>query len=233
MPGHRSQSTLATPHTYRPPPGPPQYYADFSQTSDAEVLSLLAAHRGGGRAHSWWPFGRRSESGGGVAGGGADSGGGAAAGGYDQRAQAAAADTGHPLRQPAAAPAGDAQSPPIVREVLLNVPQRPGGAAADAVQLPGTLTWPEGARGAVLFAHGSGSSRASPRNRLVAGALHDVRRAGVGVLACIGPSVSRHRVCVAALFTAHTPTPTRLAWPHCCSTCSRRARRLTAPTCST
>jgi predicted phosphoribosyltransferase len=43
-------------------------------------------------------------------------------------------------------------------------------ATGDAV-LPGTLTVPAGARGVVLFAHGSGSSRHSPRNRAVAGYL--------------------------------------------------------------
>jgi dienelactone hydrolase len=45
---------------------------------------------------------------------------------------------------------------------------------AGAVQLEGRLTIPEDARGLVLFAHGSGSSRLSPRNRFVAAALgHD------------------------------------------------------------
>jgi dienelactone hydrolase len=39
------------------------------------------------------------------------------------------------------------------------------------LQLPGTLTIPEQAQGIVLFAHGSGSSRFSPRNRRVAAAL--------------------------------------------------------------
>jgi putative phosphoribosyl transferase len=38
-------------------------------------------------------------------------------------------------------------------------------------RLEGDLTVPPGARGAVLFAHGSGSSRASPRNLLVAQTL--------------------------------------------------------------
>ena len=38
-------------------------------------------------------------------------------------------------------------------------------------QLHGDLTLPAGARGIVLFAHGSGSSRHSPRNRLVARTL--------------------------------------------------------------
>jgi putative phosphoribosyl transferase len=38
--------------------------------------------------------------------------------------------------------------------------------------LGGTLTLPEPARGLVVFAHGSGSSRFSPRNRQVADVLH-------------------------------------------------------------
>lgn len=41
------------------------------------------------------------------------------------------------------------------------------------VQLEGNLTLPEGAKGIVLFAHGSGSSRFSPRNRFVADALNE------------------------------------------------------------
>jgi putative phosphoribosyl transferase len=38
--------------------------------------------------------------------------------------------------------------------------------------LDGNLTVPDGARGIVLFVHGSGSSRHSPRNRFVAQALN-------------------------------------------------------------
>ena len=45
--------------------------------------------------------------------------------------------------------------------------------------LPGDLTIPEGAAGLLLFAHGSGSSRHSPRNQFVARTLN---RAGVGTL---------------------------------------------------
>lgn len=41
----------------------------------------------------------------------------------------------------------------------------------DGGVLQGHLSTPSAARGIVLFAHGSGSSRHSPRNRLVAGAL--------------------------------------------------------------
>ena len=37
-----------------------------------------------------------------------------------------------------------------------------------ADQLPGSLTVPEGATGVIIFAHGSGSSRFSPRNQSVA-----------------------------------------------------------------
>ncbi|MFZ5481429.1 MAG: dienelactone hydrolase family protein [Myxococcota bacterium] len=46
--------------------------------------------------------------------------------------------------------------------------------AAGGVTLRGDLVVPRRARGDVLFAHGSGSSRKSPRNRFVAGALHGV-----------------------------------------------------------
>lgn len=48
-----------------------------------------------------------------------------------------------------------------------------------AVTLDGNLGVPEGARGVVLFAHGSGSGRHSPRNRFVAGQL---RQAGLATL---------------------------------------------------
>lgn len=50
---------------------------------------------------------------------------------------------------------------------------------AGATVLRGQLTVPEGATGVVLFAHGSGSSRHSPRNRFVAAGLN---RAGLGTL---------------------------------------------------
>jgi putative phosphoribosyl transferase len=50
---------------------------------------------------------------------------------------------------------------------------------AGDVMLDGKLTMPAGANGAVLFAHGSGSSRLSPRNNFVAGVLNG---AGLGTL---------------------------------------------------
>lgn len=79
-----------------------QWYQDFAQTTDAEVVRLLQAAADGG--------------------------------------------TGHEVLVPA---------PPVT--------------------LAGRLTVPPGARGMVLFAHGSGSGRGSPRNVFVAGTLHEVQ----------------------------------------------------------
>ncbi len=50
---------------------------------------------------------------------------------------------------------------------------------AGGVALEGILNVPPGARGIVLFAHGSGSSRHSPRNRFVASVLQE---AGIATL---------------------------------------------------
>ncbi|MBP2586822.1 putative phosphoribosyltransferase/putative alpha/beta-hydrolase family hydrolase [Streptomyces sp. PvR006] len=62
---------------------------------------------------------------------------------------------------------------PVVQDADVRIP------VAGGVVLAGRLAVPEGATGIVLFAHGSGSSRHSPRNRAVAGALN---RAGLGTL---------------------------------------------------
>ena len=59
-----------------------------------------------------------------------------------------------------------------VREDTVNIP-------IYEVQLAGTLRLPEQAEGIVLFAHGSGSSRFSPRNRYVAAVLE---RAGLATM---------------------------------------------------
>lgn len=56
---------------------------------------------------------------------------------------------------------------------------RPVSMPIGGVNLQGDLVIPEGAAGIVLFAHGSGSSRHSPRNRLVAETL---RESGAGTL---------------------------------------------------
>ncbi|MFD1658494.1 phosphoribosyltransferase family protein [Streptomyces caeni] len=71
-------------------------------------------------------------------------------------------------RRPHAAAAGAAG--PRDREVEIT---------AGPTRLRGRLTVPEDADGIVLFAHGSGSSRHSPRNRFVAEGLN---RAGLGTL---------------------------------------------------
>ncbi|WP_086823751.1 phosphoribosyltransferase family protein [Streptomyces sp. NRRL B-24572] len=87
-----------------------QFYRDFSQTPDAEVIACLDRNRAG-RA-------------------------------------------------------------PVVQDTDVRIP-------VTDVTLGGRLAVPEGAGGIVLFAHGSGSSRHSPRNRAVAAVLN---RAGLGTL---------------------------------------------------
>ncbi len=66
----------------------------------------------------------------------------------------------------------DRPSPPMLRVAPVEVP-------AAGITLYGDLTLPAAARGLVLFAHGSGSSRLSPRNRAVAARLVE---AGLGTL---------------------------------------------------
>ena len=111
-----------------------EWYQDFSQTSDREVVSLL--QRAAAAAPS--PAGGPSDPGGPPP----------AAGG--------------PAPGPAAAPWGG--------EVVI---------AAGSARLAGHLSTPGGGAGLVIFAHGSGSSRRSPRNRFVADVLAS---AGLGTL---------------------------------------------------
>ncbi len=66
--------------------------------------------------------------------------------------------------------AGPGSADPDPAEVVLNI----AGA-----RLAGSLVVPDQAAGLVVFAHGSGSSRHSPRSRFVAGVLN---RAGLGTL---------------------------------------------------
>ncbi|MFJ7588127.1 phosphoribosyltransferase family protein [Streptomyces sp. NPDC097617] len=100
---------LSTPHAFR---AVGEWYQDFSQTPDEEVVFLLA------RA------------------------------------------------------AADPVTRPPVRSVAVEVD-------AGDLTLPGDLALPEGAGAVVVFAHGSGSSRRSPRNRSVAA---DLNRAGLATL---------------------------------------------------
>lgn len=98
-----------------------EWYRDFSQTPDDEVVALLA------------------------------------------RASAGPGPT-------AGAPEGADPETDIAEEVAID---------AAGFRLTGDLTVPAGAGAVVMFAHGSGSSRHSPRNRLVAAALNE---AGLGTL---------------------------------------------------
>jgi len=114
--------TLATPRAFH---SLGQWYSDFRQTTDEEVIGLLAVAA--------------------------------------ELAPAARSDS------PASGPA---TVEPHARngEVTIDVA---------GVRLAGHLTLPEGTPGVVLFAHGSGSSRHSPRNIEVARQLN---RAGLGTL---------------------------------------------------
>ena len=102
-----------------------EWYRDFSQTSDREVISLLQRARGPASPADGPP---------------------------------------PPAGGPAPAPA------PWGGEVVI---------AAGPVRLAGHLSTPGGGAGMVLFAHGSGSGRCSPRNRFVADVL---ATAGLGTL---------------------------------------------------
>ena len=64
-------------------------------------------------------------------------------------------------------------------DAMLTRETRPVSIPAEGVTLQGDLTVPAGARGIIIFAHGSGSSRLSPRNRMVARHLQE---AGFGTL---------------------------------------------------
>jgi len=59
---------------------------------------------------------------------------------------------------------------------------------ANGVELPGDLEVPAAARGVVIFAHGSGSSRLSTRNRSVASVLRDSGHFGTLLFDLLTPS---------------------------------------------
>ena len=131
-----------------------EWYDDFSQTSDEEVISLLrGAAAGSGRA-AGEPAGRAGGEPAARAGGEP-----AGRAGGEPAARAGS----EPARRAGGEPAGD-------WDVTI-----PAGTA----WLPGRLTAPRRGTGIVVFAHGSGSSRHSPRNAYVAAALN---RAGLGTL---------------------------------------------------
>ncbi len=96
-----------------------QFYDDFRQTSDDEVVELLR---------------RASES------------------------------SPHPVETVPASVRPGVPDDPVLYDEEVEV-------EAGAIHLSGHLTVPEEAKGVVVFAHGSGSSRHSPRNRFVASVL--------------------------------------------------------------
>lgn len=61
----------------------------------------------------------------------------------------------------------------------MNTEEREVEVQAGGIVLGGSLAIPADARGLILFAHGSGSSRHSPRNRYVAGQMQEM---GLGTL---------------------------------------------------
>lgn len=61
----------------------------------------------------------------------------------------------------------------MARQIVAEDEGRPVKVTAGSVTLDGNLAIPDEASGLVLFAHGSGSSRFSPRNRMVAGVLRE------------------------------------------------------------
>ena len=84
---------------------------------------------------------------------------------YEDFAQTSDEEVRELLAQAAAPAAGDPeQAAPARREVTVE---------AGAARLAGDLVLPAAARGLVVFAHGSGSSRFSPRNRAVADVLNE------------------------------------------------------------
>ncbi|MFI2264371.1 phosphoribosyltransferase family protein [Streptomyces tubercidicus] len=147
-----------------------EWYRDFSQTPDDEVVALLAeAAARSGKAGS-------EAEGSGPAG----SGPGAEAAADKDVAEAVAID----------------------EEVTID---------AAGIRLTGDLSLPAGARAVVMFAHGSGSSRHSPRNRLVAAALNE---AGLGTLLfdLLTPAEEAHRSNVFDIATLAERLTDATAW---------------------
>lgn len=122
-----------------------QFYADFTQTTDAEVTGLL----------------------------------------YGVAAPPASGEARLPRQA-----AGSNRSGPVPSD--FSGDGAPVEPIAGTARLAGYLTVPTGAQGIVLFAHGSGSSRQSPRNRRVARILTE---AGLGTLLfdLLTPAEELHR----------------------------------------
>ncbi|WP_329310385.1 phosphoribosyltransferase family protein [Streptomyces sp. NBC_01262] len=75
---------------------------------------------------------------------------------------------------------GDEEVSALLKQAAVRPPRSVGAQyAAGGVRLAGDLALPAGAEAVVVFAHGTGSSRHSPRNRAVAATLNE---AGLGTL---------------------------------------------------
>ena len=165
-----------------------EWYRDFSQTSDHEVISLLrraaveGAPASAGAAGSA-PAGPHQPA---NAGAGAPAPGPSADGAAAPAPGPSAAGADVPAPRPPAVGADALVAGPLARGADPSAP----GPAVDArdgevvittgpVRLAGHLSTPGAGAGIVVFAHGSGSSRHSPRNRFVADVLAD---AGLGTL---------------------------------------------------
>jgi putative phosphoribosyl transferase len=119
---------------------------------------------------------------------------------YADFAQLTDTEVSRMLRRAAAALSGEAGPPRQAgrRDRSGPVPSESSGAGAlvepiaGTARLAGNLTVPPGAPGIVIFAHGSGSSRTSPRNRRVASILTE---AGLGTLLfdLLTPAEELHR----------------------------------------
>jgi putative phosphoribosyl transferase len=131
-----------------------QWYLDFSQTTDEEVITLLKIASGFRRASrsAGEPPASKSTA-------------------LDAATPApAAAPAPVPTSAPVAAPAPATAAPALAREVSTSV---------DGHTLKGDLHLVPGSKGLVMFVHGSGSSRFSPRNQAMAG---DLQATGLSTL---------------------------------------------------
>jgi putative phosphoribosyl transferase len=103
----------------------------------------------------------------------------------------------------------------LMAESSTRATQRAVTVDADGIELAGDLSLPAGAGGIVLFAHGSGSSRHSPRNQSVA---HRLNEAGLGTLLfdLLTPdeALDRGRVFDIPLLAARLGAATRWAGEH-------------------
>ncbi len=148
-----------------------QWYRDFSQTSDGEVLQLLdlAAKAATSKAEMSKPALQSSDP----------------YTGPDPPPSAVGATPVDPPGQPEATYEGD-PPPSAVGASPVDPPGQLGGFDSDPLlydqdvevrigssNLAGHLSVPAAQRGYVIFAHGSGSSRMSPRDRLVATVLNE------------------------------------------------------------